>query len=246
MATSSPTHEFYGVLQRAFDFFNERLFAAVLPSCLITAQREKSTMGYFSPERWASPDGLRAHEIAINPAYFAFEGRTVIEIFQTLVHEQCHLWQYEFGQKKSRHGYHNREWAEKMQSVGLMPSDTGEPGGRITGQRMADYPIEGGAFLAACKAFTSNDFQIPWVDRHTALKKPSQTRQGAAHGNDILHTHVSALITDLESPDNLQLVARTKKKMRYHCQGCHTNLWGKPGLNVVCGTCDLPYQGDPQ
>jgi len=40
-----------------------------------------------------------------------------------------------------------------MESIGLMPSDTGEPGGKRTGQRMSDYPIEGGAFYLQCVVF---------------------------------------------------------------------------------------------
>lgn len=249
LGMSTPTHEFYGFLQQAYDFYNRRLFAGALPYCLITAQRERNTMGYFSPERWASPDGQRAHEIAINPAYFA--GHKVIEIFQTLVHEQCHLWQFEYGQHKSRRGYHNKEWAEKMQSVGLMPSDTSEAGGRTTGQRVSDYPLEGGAFIEACKALLGDGFQVPWVDRHPAIKVPCQNRQGddgiaESLGADTLYINVSALIPDLEVTETLQHAARTKQKVRYHCSGCHANLWGKPGLDVICGSCDQPFQGDPQ
>ncbi len=240
---STPTREFYDVLQRAFDFFNERLFAAALPPCLITAQREKNTMGYFSPERWASSEGRRAHEIALNPAYFA--DHPMIEIFQTLVHEQCHLWQFEFGRKKSRRGYHNREWAEKMQSLGLMPSHNGEPGGRITGQKMSDYPVEGGPFLEACQAFMA-DFRLPWVDRHAAVAPPCQSRPKiASPQDDALYTRASTVIPDLEPLEERQQVVRARQKVRYQCEGCHAKLWGKPGLNVICGTCNLPYQGDP-
>ena len=38
-----------------------------------------------------------------------------------------HLEQAHFG-KPSRNGYHNKEWADLMERVGLMPSDTGAPG----------------------------------------------------------------------------------------------------------------------
>ena len=38
-----------------------------------------------------------------------------------------------------RTGYHNREWASKMLEVGLVPSDTGQPGGKQTGQHMTHY-----------------------------------------------------------------------------------------------------------
>lgn len=248
MAAPSPTREFYDLLQRAYDFFNEHLFDGVLPPCLMTAQREKNTMGFFSANRWASPGGTQAHEIALNPAYFA--QHAVIEIFQTLVHEQCHLWQHEFGQHKSRRSYHNKEWAEKMRAVGLMPSHNGEVGGRSTGQRMSDYPLPDGVFLQACSDLVGGGFRIPWVDRHAAPKQACQIRTHDESVADdsteaaLLFTNVSTLIPDLVPTASLHLAARTKQKMRYHCQGCHTNLWGKPGLDVICGRCHLPYQSE--
>lgn len=42
-----------------------------------------------------------------------------------------------------------KEWADKMQSIGLIPSSSGEPGGKRTGDKMADFPAEDGKFLQA-------------------------------------------------------------------------------------------------
>lgn len=47
-----PTPETYDELQRAYDFFNEKLFSNELPPCLITLQREKRTYGYCSFKRF--------------------------------------------------------------------------------------------------------------------------------------------------------------------------------------------------
>lgn len=52
MVKDKPTVETYSVLQKAFDFFNKELFDGALPNCLITLQREKSTMGYYSADRF--------------------------------------------------------------------------------------------------------------------------------------------------------------------------------------------------
>lgn len=140
-----------------------------------------------------------------------------------------------------------------MQSVGLMPSHTGEEGGRTTGQRMSDYPLPGGDFIEACAELVDGGFRIPWVDRHAALKKACQIRHVDETADDaespeteLLFTPVSTLIPDLEPGESLQLAARVKRKVRYHCQGCHTNLWGKPGLDVICGRCHLPYRSEGQ
>ena len=61
----------------------------------------------------------------------------------------AHQWQRHHG-KPSRTGYHNKEWAAKMIEVGLVPSSTGEIGGKQVGQHMTHYIADGGAFAQAC------------------------------------------------------------------------------------------------
>lgn len=255
MGALSPTDEFYSLLTRAFDHFNQALFDGRLPHCLLTVQREKNTMGFFSPDRWANSDGKRTHEIAVNPAYFA--RHKLIEVFQTLVHEQCHLWQCEFG-KPSRAGYHNRQWADKMESLGLMPSHNGEENGRRTGQKMSDYPVKDGPFLRACRALVAHGYQLTWVDRITAVSESCQSRfsdvniiepDGAAEAagiEKVLSTTVSDIIPDIEPVEATAAQKSAKAKIKYTCRGCRTNLWGKPGLNVVCGDCNLVFMQQQQ
>jgi len=79
----------------------------------------------------------------------------------------CHEWQQHFGHPPARH-YHNMEWAEKMISVGLMPSNTGQFGGKITGSRMADYIIEDGPFARTAAEFVEAEGEVPYVDLTTA------------------------------------------------------------------------------
>ncbi len=158
-----PTPVMANELQRAFDFFNDRLFHGVLPSCLITLQRERATFGYFSKRRFVRFDGhLFAHEIALNPAYFA--ARTLKSTLSTLCHEMVHLQQAAHG-TAGRRGYHNAEWASWMDSIGLAPSDTGAPGGRRTGERVSHYILEGGAFDRAADALLDDHFVLSWIDR---------------------------------------------------------------------------------
>ena len=171
MNIPKPTMQMYSFVQDAYDFFNDKLFAGELPPCLLTLQREKNTMGYFSSNRWQGGGKHVVHEIALNPAFFITH--KPLELMQTLVHEMVHLWQHEFG-KPSHRAYHNTEWANKMESIGLMPSDTGEPGGKRTGQRMSDYPIEGGAFYLQCIVFAKMGYK-------TAILRP--LRQKGVHSN---------------------------------------------------------------
>jgi hypothetical protein len=34
----------------------------------------------------------------------------------------------------------------------------------------------------------------------------------------------------------------SRNKVKYTCMGCTTNVWGKPGLAVVCGDCEEAFQ----
>lgn len=95
------------------------------------------------------------HEISINPDFMNREDR---DWHSTLVHEMCHLWQEDFG-RPSRGGYHNSQWADKMIQVGLMPSDTGEAGGKRTGQSITHYIIPGGKFEQVFNTLSREDLQ---------------------------------------------------------------------------------------
>lgn len=158
---SDPTLALYGALQYAFDYFNINLFEGLLPKCIITFHRQRRVMGYASHKRWKNTNGERIDEIAINPEYF--DDYPLIEIFQTICHEMSHLWQSHFG-TPSRRGYHNKEWAQKMQKIGLMPSSTGEPGGSKTGEHMMDYVILSGPFMLACQELIDKHYNFPWID----------------------------------------------------------------------------------
>ena len=138
----APTKHQFTKYQKLYDYFNETLFDNELPYCLLILSRKAPRVcGHFSTNRWQDKDGNKTHEINLNPVYMAMTDE--MDICQTLVHEMVHLWQYEFG-NPSRAGYHNKEWANKMETVGLTPSNTGEEGGKKTGQQMSDYPAPNG------------------------------------------------------------------------------------------------------
>ncbi len=142
--TQSPTEAQYGAFARIFGFFNDRLFSGALPAVMLTFNRRNGTRGYFVAERWAGQDDSEPFgEIALNPDHLC--ERTPKETASTIVHEMVHLWQHVFGEP-SRGGYHNAAWAAKMEEIGLMPSDTGQPGGKCVGQRITHYIIEGDLF----------------------------------------------------------------------------------------------------
>ena len=157
-----PTTETYAGLQAAYDFFNARLFDGALTACLLTLQRKKGARGFFAGGRFVSAQTTDAcDEIALNPALFEQRGTRMV--LSTLVHEMAHLWQHHYG-TPGRRGYHNREWANKMVELGLVPSHTGAPGGRQTGRRVTHYIADGGPFDVACAAFMRAGYTLPYVE----------------------------------------------------------------------------------
>lgn len=243
MYNVNPTADIYLWLQGVAQHFNVTLFDEDLPSVVFTLQRGKASAGYFSPFRWRHKAGGLASEIAVNPAYFA--SQSLLSLFQTIGHEQCHLWQHVYG-KPSRVGYHNTEWAEKMIYIGLMPSSTGKPGGATTGQKMTDYPISGGRFLDACAELAKNQFELPWVDQ--GFKNPTTYRainadelsleSGTA---DKLITTVGSFFPELDrympAGEEIQ-----KLKIKYVCSSCGAKVWGKSGLEIACSACNQEFQ----
>lgn len=238
-ASNSPTSELYGQLQRAGEFFNTVLFNGRLPEHLLTLQRDKGVAGFFSAKRWAHISGSKAHEIALNPRHFA--SCSLMQLFQTIVHEQCHLWQFEYG-TPSRPGYHNKEWAEKMLEIGLIPSSTGLPGGSRVGQKMSDYPDPSGSFLHACNDLIETGFTLTWVDRGFPLTQHKRLDSAlAVHDTTMglkLHDFVGSAFIDLQSTPEIASAPK-KRKIKYKCPACGTNVWGKPRLNILCGDCQV-------
>lgn len=257
-----PTEEAYAELQQAYDFYNGALFDGELPPCLITLQRSKKTMGYFSSMRFGRRDGIKTDEIALNPEYFAVV--PPIEILQTMGHEMTHLWQSHFG-KPSRACYHNTEWADKMEAIGLMPSNTGRPGGKRVGQFMADYMIPGGPFEQASAKLLGQGFMISWLDRFPAKPLKPQMDQVAESLPETQDEMADQLSSDVRIPEGagyqvalpaVALVAPSEtairsmieplksenrsNRSRYTCPSCGLNVWGKPGIRVGCLDCGVP------
>jgi hypothetical protein len=210
MPATKPTLEQFKKYQAAYDYFNRRLFGNKLEPCLLVFREGKKkknaiVLGHFAPHRWSKGD-ITCHEISLNPEALS---RDFEDTMSTLVHEMVHQWQQDHG-TPPRAAYHDREWAKKMIEIGLVPSDTGEPGGRQTGQRMTHYVDKKGAFRAAFKEMP-DAIKIPWTTGGVQLgiKGPKEPK--------------------------------SRNKVKYTCGGCETNVWGKPGLRVLCCECEEPF-----
>ena len=154
-ALVAPTTAQFESYQLMFDHFNRELFGGSLPHVMLNFSRDhKRAVGYYAPRTWQQAKH-RLDEITLNPDHLK---RGAKETASTLVHEMVHLWQFNQG-TPSRTGYHNREWAAKMEQVGLIPSNTGKPGGKRVGQQMTHYIQKDGAFE---KSFEKLARTLPW------------------------------------------------------------------------------------
>lgn len=142
--TTSPTLAFYASLQATFDYFNAHLFCGELPGCLITLRSASRVYGYHHANRFISADGQQLDELGLHPGFFTL--RPIEAVLSTLVHEMAHHWQHHFGTPTNSNA-HNQEWARKMETLGLVPSHTGLPGGKKTGRSVSHYILPEGPYL---------------------------------------------------------------------------------------------------
>ncbi|MGJ8529796.1 SprT-like domain-containing protein [Maritalea sp.] len=217
-----PTLEAPSELLFACDFFNDALFDGKLPDCVITYTRKKNVLGHFYPDRFERADGGFWPELSLNPTYLAL--REQRDSLSTLVHELAHVARHYFGPPNRRggrgsNGYHDLVWASIMEEIGLMPSNTGLPGGKKTGNRMTHYIVDGGPFDVACQALLDSGFRINWHDR---LVFSSVDPKGGLDG-------------DLVSPAK-------KDRIKFTCPKCTLKAWAKPSALLTCTDCSTPMR----
>lgn len=156
-------------------YMNELLFESTLTDPVITATHDKKTRAHFAHRRYIDTmTGDTAHEIAVNPMTFCDgDGAARKAVAATFVHEMVHQQIEELVGTPKGGGYHCKAWAMAMENVGLMPSHTGKPGGRRTGQFVTHYIMDGGPFAHAFETMPENVFWLP-------LKVAPEWRHGGA------------------------------------------------------------------
>ncbi len=170
-----PTTAQFQAFAKLYDYFNRILFKGQLKPVLLNFSRHAGSLGFFAPERWEGAGGTH-HEISLNPTWLKL--RSLRETASTLVHEQVHCWQQEFG-TPSKRGYHNEQWAAKMEEIGLMPSSTAAPGGARVGYRVSHYILEDGAFARAFAAMPK-DLALPFLCFEGQPGKRKGTKRAAS------------------------------------------------------------------
>ncbi len=219
-----PTLEACAEIQYAYNFFNDVFFRGALPQCILTYTHKKNCLGYFSPDRFERSNGELLAQLALNPHYLAL--RSDRDSLSTLTHEQVHVWRHyraagNGGRPYQTNGYHDRVWADRMEAIGLIPSDTGLPGGKRTGYRMSHYIVEGGPFDIACTELLASGFRINW------------------HERVILYTATPGGDEPIE-PD------AKKDRIKFTCPSCTLNAWAKPAARLTCTDCRVQMRAASQ
>lgn len=226
------TKQQFTTLNDLFDYYNNELFDNDLGSCLVNMSRHRGAHGFFAPKRWTNNEEKVVHEISLNPDTM---NRADIDWHSTLVHEMVHLWQQLTG-NTSRRGYHCKKFADKMDSIGLIASSTGRPGGKRTGQNMTHYIQEGGLFEKAFKKISSNSLEqlkLPYTPSDPKLE-PKDIKSTSIGSNSI-----SSSIGN--ESENEPKKSTSGVKIKYECN-CVNRIWGKSGLKITCNDCETEFK----
>jgi len=239
-AIVQPTPEAYDDFQAAFDHFNAALVEGVLEPCMLTLQRKSVTEGYFSPGRFVNGQAIHAHEISLNPAYFA--RRSTEQVMVRLVHQMVHYFQAVAG-TPGRGGYHNDQWADMMQAVGLIPSTTRLPGGKRTGDSVYEYVEPNGLFEAAYQSLINAGFVWRWFDTRIVSEDSLLNASAMQASNEVPGTRL--LDQPMSDTKRLDLgihesAQSSRRPSKYVCARDKVNVWGRRNLSLFCGVCKFP------
>ena len=246
----------YKELQQAYEFYNNELFDNYLPECIITLEKTMKYIGYFEADSYRenkeNGEGGKKHEIRMSSEYFAV--RPIEMTLSTVVHEMCHMYCHilKIG---GRRGYHNKDWAETMERVGLIPSDTGLKDGKKTGDKMSHYIAENGLFEIKTKKIIKNGFILPLVavlmndvvcytyDEAKEKAVPGKQNVFLDEENNEVKGKPVLCGTDNGGKDIVKILIEKKSaktRSLYICK-CKNKVYGKTGLSMKCNDCVSDY-----
>lgn len=215
---SMPLIEQSRAYNGAFDWFNEKLFDGQLPRPMLCLTRNANVIGgYFNHAKWHDDKGNSVDEIAINANMM--EQSNIVELMHTLIHEMIHLKQQHFG-KSSRQGYHNSEFADWAEDMGLHCKDAKT--GRRTGHMMSTKVLDGGKSAKAI-ALLPDEHVFPWM----AVSTQEDGKEGGGEGSG-----------EGSGGDGSGPPRRSGTRSKFTCAVCGLNAWAKHEAKLACGECD--------
>ena len=120
-------------------------------------------------------------------------------------------------------------WVASMLMVGLIPSNTGAPEGKMTGYKMSHYIEPDGPFDVACRELLATGFRINWADRIIRPNPFADDQNGSSNG--------AAFSSDGDSDAAGQIKA--KDRIKFTCPSCAQNAWAKPSSKLMCWRCKI-------
>jgi hypothetical protein len=204
----------YAMLQSAYDFFNAKFFDSRLPKVFFTIDwHNKKSNGYFCPHKLVNKEDAeakaKASVIALNPDYLA---RDVYEVLATLVHEMCHVWEFEEFIKDPYKltSYHSKRFEKKLSECNLKA-------------------VINNKSRSSCSTVIPDDGIFKGIaDEYLKTKE--------------FLSIASTNAIKTEGDKAAEKKAKAKNKTKYVCTGCETNVWGKAGLNLHCNECDMDFE----
>lgn len=205
----------YAMLQTAYDFFNTKFFDGTLPKVFFTVDwHNKKSCGYFCPHKLVNKEDAeaKASVIALNPDHLA---REVYEVLATLVHEMCHVWEFEEFIKDPYKltSYHSKRFEKRLGECNLKA-------------------VINNKSRSSCSTVIPDDGIFKGIaDEYLKTKE------------FLTIASINAIKTEkTEGGEEAEKKAKAKNKTKYVCTGCETNIWGKAGLNLHCNECDMDFE----
>ena len=116
----------------------------------------------------------------------------------------------------------------------MVPSDTGQPGGKQTGQKVSHYINPEGAFAKIFNSLDAGKIEqlrlryLPTASLSTQknVDNPDDPDGGDGTGSD--------------EDDEKKRNSKSGKRIKYTCN-CGNNVWGRNGLLIRCIECDSEF-----
>lgn len=169
------------ILDEMFKFYNRELFGGKLVPGIIGLTKS-GPKGAFLPSRWKIKNDsnpkehqIAHHEINININKI---GNDNLLLHATLVSQMVLLWQEDLGKPGKTTGWHNLDWANKMEMVGLMPSKSGKEGGQKTGWGMDFYILDEGKFINSFNKIKDTTYLPFMLQEENLIQKSKSSKSG--------------------------------------------------------------------
>ena len=126
-----------------------------------------------------------------------------------------------------------------MGEIGLIPSSTGAPGGKPTGEAVSHYIQPGGRFQLVCAAaYLASNSIVLFQDRdYRDLPMVSPPDDGSREV-DGEGREVGVRVERIERARRRKAASKT----RFTCSRCGQNAWGNRGLQLLCGNDDCDQE----